>query len=93
MICHNNACRNEQYPDQTDCRPPAPTETPTQTPSPTPIPGAPTNTPVPTEAIAQGPTPTDVPTPEIPVAGTGPTILGMGALVAGFLLLILGLAF
>ncbi|MBI2404988.1 hypothetical protein HYV22_02310 [Candidatus Gottesmanbacteria bacterium] len=72
---------------------PGPTSTPTPTPTSTPTPG-PTGTPTPTPiAAVLTPTPTTPPTPQVPVAGTGPSVLGASVIVGGFLLLLLGLVF
>jgi len=76
---------------------PEPTPTPTSTPTPTATPTqtAPaTPTPTPTAVIAYGPTPTPspIPTPKLPVAGSGPSVLGASAIAGGILLLLLGLA-
>ena len=38
-------------------------------------------------------TPSPIPTPKIPVAGTGPSVLGAATVVGGLLLLLFGLAF
>lgn len=43
-------------------------------------------------AAAPTPTPTAAPTPKIPVAGTGPSVLGVSVIGGGLLLLLLGLA-
>lgn len=85
---------------------PTPTPDPTATPTPTPTPG-PTATPTPppiggpqptaTPTLAQGetppPTPTPQPTPKVPVAGSGPSVLGATTIAGGILLLLLGLLF
>lgn len=73
---------------------PTPTSTPTNTPTPTPTstPG-PTATPTPTP-LPGAPTPTPTPaTPKVPVAGSGPSVLGATVIAGGLLLLLLGLAF
>ncbi len=50
-------------------------------PTPTPTPGGPT------------PTPTTPPTPQVPVSGSGPTVLGASVIAGGLLILLLGLVF
>ncbi|MDO8451906.1 MAG: hypothetical protein Q7S76_03490 [bacterium] len=85
---------------------PTPTNTPSPTPTNTPIPTAtpspiPTNTPVatatpaPTSQAALLPqaTPTTAQTPQVPVAGSGPSVLGISVIAGGLLLILLGLAF
>lgn len=47
----------------------------------------------PTPTPGPSPTPSPIPTPKIPVAGSGPTILGATTIAGGLLLLLLGLAF
>jgi hypothetical protein len=86
---------------------PTPTATPTPgaTSTPTPTSSA-ENTPTPTQSVFASPTPTSgtaafaptatpspLPTPNVPVAGTGPSILGAAVVAGGFLLLLLGLVF
>ena len=57
---------------------------PTATPTPLPPAFTPKTTPIP-------PAPTEGPKPKVPVAG-GPSVLGISALIGGFLLMLLGLA-
>jgi uncharacterized membrane protein len=91
----------EGTPTNTPTATPEPTATPTTgttaTPTPTQEPGTtatPTGTPTPTTvAFAPSPTPTTAATPNIPVAGAGPTILGASVIAGGILLLLLGLVF
>lgn len=67
-----------------------PTETPTQTPTGTP---GPTNTVTPTPTTQMVYAPPAPSTPNIPVAGTGPSVLGVSVIAIGFLSLLLGLLF
>lgn len=55
----------------------------------------PTNTPTPTLAPGETPlpTPTPQPTPKVPVAGSGPGVLGATTIAGGIILLLLGLLF
>jgi hypothetical protein len=47
----------------------------------------------PTPTGGPTPTPSAIPTPKIPVAGTGPSVLGAATVAGGILLLLFGLAF
>lgn len=70
------------------------TPTPTLPPGTTPTPTTP-STPTPTTplAFAPSPTPTIPATPNVPVSGTGPSLLGGSIIAGGLLLLLLGLVF
>ncbi len=83
---------------------PTPTGTPADTPTPTPT-GTPGPTATPTPTGTSGPTSTPTPTlppgaptatptpatPQVPVAGSGPSVLGASIIAGGILLLLLGL--
>ncbi len=72
---------------------PTPTPGPTATPTPTPTPTVQPPPPPPPPPPVGVATPTPIPTPKVPVAGTGPSVLGASAISLGFLLVLLGLAF
>ncbi len=78
---------------------PTPTPTPTARPTPTPPPSQQAAaTPTPGGLLALAPTatptpsPTAAPTPKVPVAGAGPSVLGISTIIGGAILLLLGLA-
>lgn len=74
-----------------------PTPKPSATPTPYPITDSPLqeSSPVPTLVPTATPTlpPVEGPTPKVPVAGSGPGVLGVATIAGGFLLLLLGLVF
>ncbi len=81
-------------PTPTPTATPTPTPNPTATPTPTPGPTAtptPSKTPTPLPTPTPTPTSTVAPTPKVPVAGAGPSVLGISTIVAGVALLFLGL--
>jgi len=94
LICSSGYCRNADCTAETDCNCPGPTSTPTptltNTPTPTTTPGV-TSTPTPTT------TPTQIaqvtPTPSIALPEAGFVLPTFGAIVAGFLLVVVSLAF
>lgn len=69
---------------------PRPTATPTPTKTPTPTP---TTTPTPAAKPVVVASPSAQPTPKVPVAGSGPTVLGASVIAGGILFLLVGLLF
>lgn len=106
LICSSGYCRNKDCTAETDCNCPGPTPTPTNTPTPTPTPTTTpgiTSTPTPTTTpgLTSTPTPTTTPsefaqatpTPSIALPEAGFTLPTFGAIIAGFLLVVVSLAF